>query len=161
MIRKTNFEDIVELYQKFGLDADRQAVPSFLSDDLQRYRLSHLVEELGEYAEAVGSLEIADHLYQISRKCRDCNIVKPYGMRSLPEAADSLVDLSVLTLGTAYLHSFPWQACWAEVQRANLAKERAAPDGSNSKRGSKHDIIKPSDWTPPNIEKVLENSRGK
>ena len=49
-----------------------------------------------------------------------------------------------------------WEAGWDEVQRANMAKVRAAEDGSDSKRGSSWDVVKPDGWRDPDLEAVLQ-----
>lgn len=45
--------------------------------------------------------------------------------------------------------ALPWGECWDAVQQANMAKVRAASDGSNSKRSSPFDVIKPTGWVSP------------
>lgn len=51
-------------------------------------------------------------------------------------------------LAAGYLGA-PWERCWNHVQLANMAKERAAPDGSNSKRSTGFDVVKPEGWKAP------------
>jgi len=46
----------------------------------------------------------------------------------------------------------PWDACWRLVQDANMRKVRAAPDGSNSTRGSSMDVVKPAGWIAPDAD---------
>jgi len=46
----------------------------------------------------------------------------------------------------------PWEACWAVVQKANMTKVRAGKDGSDSKRGSAWDVVKPPGWRGPEDE---------
>ena len=75
--------------------------------------------------------------------------------QDLPKIADALVDLVYVALGTAHLHGFPWAALFAEVQRANMTKERAKPDGSDSARGSSFDVVKPEGWRGPAMVEVL------
>jgi hypothetical protein len=50
----------------------------------------------------------------------------------------------------AAMMSVPWPECWRHVQAANLAKVRAAADGSDSKRSSTWDVVKPAGWVSPN-----------
>lgn len=52
---------------------------------------------------------------------------------------------------TAVRMSVPWDACWRHVQEANLAKRRAAADGSDSKRRTPWDVVKPAGWVPPDF----------
>lgn len=53
-------------------------------------------------------------------------------------------------------YNWPMDAAWDEVQRANMAKERAKPDASNSKHKSGQDIVKPEGWVAPDIDKVVD-----
>ena len=69
---------------------------------------------------------------------------------------DALLDLVYVAMGTAHLQGYPWEAGWTEVQEANMAKVRAAKDGSDSKRGSQYDVVKPDGWQPPDIDFLLE-----
>jgi predicted HAD superfamily Cof-like phosphohydrolase len=50
---------------------------------------------------------------------------------------------------TAALMNVPWNNCWRHVQAANMRKVRAQPDGSDSKRGSGFDVVKPKGWCAP------------
>lgn len=47
-----------------------------------------------------------------------------------------------------------WVELWADVQRANMSKERAVR-ASDSKRGSTYDVIKPAGWVPPQTEAII------
>ena len=47
-----------------------------------------------------------------------------------------------------------WDELWADVQRANMSKERVLRQ-SDSKRGSTYDVIKPAGWVPPGTEEII------
>jgi predicted HAD superfamily Cof-like phosphohydrolase len=47
-----------------------------------------------------------------------------------------------------------WDEMWADVQRANLSKERALK-AEDSKRGSVWDVYKPKNWVGPRTEEIL------
>lgn len=47
-----------------------------------------------------------------------------------------------------------WDILWADVQRANMAKERALR-ADQSKRGSTYDVIKPAGWIAPRSEELV------
>jgi predicted HAD superfamily Cof-like phosphohydrolase len=131
---RSNFDDVGDFHQVFDLDnaTHHPPRPHVLDADLMAFRVKFLYEELRELEDAYAEADIA-------------------GM------FDALIDLAYVTFGLAHLMGLPWQLGWNEVQRANMMKERAASDGSNSKRGSAYDVIKPPGWTPPNIRAILES----
>lgn len=145
---KSNFEDVQDFHDRFGLSAQRPGSPSFLSDELQRFRLGFLIEELSEYAKEVGAVEMAITLGTLAIDARTARLL-PEKDRSLVKAFDALLDLNVVSHGTADFHGFPWQRGWEIVHACNMAKRRARPDGSDSKRGSPDDVVKPVGWVGP------------
>ena len=120
--------DIRLFHEKFGFVFPE--VPRDLTEEEFQFRFKFLHEELREYGDAVAE-----------------------GNRA--NALDSLVDLVVVAIGTAYLHGFPFAEAWRRVMEANMAKVRAT-DESQSKRGSKLDIVKPEGWTPPNHDDLAD-----
>jgi len=133
---QSNFDDVGDFHQKFGLDntthllAGPRDVP--LQGELIQFRMKFLQEELAEFEEGMAEGDLA-------------------------KMADALVDLAYVAFGTAHVLGLPWQALWDDVQRANMTKERAAADGSNSLRNSSFDVIKPAGWRPPETQRVLED----
>lgn len=123
------FKDICTFHRTFKLTYDGPARQ--LPDDLKEFRIKFMHEELAEYekASADGDLE---------------------GM------LDALVDLVYVAMGTAYLQGFPFEEAWDEVQRANMRKVKAGPNGEGSKRGNPNDVVKPEGWTAPDIAAVLQ-----
>lgn len=125
------FRDVGNFHRKFALDtSDDNPGPKAWNDEMLAFRSKFMEEELDEFYE--GRAE-HDHA----------------------KMADALIDLVYVAMGTAHLLGYPWEQLWAEVQAANMQKQRARNDGSDSKRGSSLDVIKPAGWTPPNIEGVL------
>lgn len=55
----------------------------------------------------------------------------------------------------AMMH-LPWEKCWRHVQNANMAKKRAETDGSDSKRGTPWDVVKPEGWIAPDAKIAME-----
>jgi predicted HAD superfamily Cof-like phosphohydrolase len=77
----------------------------------------------------------------------------------LEEALDGLVDLAYVLFGTVYLHGFGpvFAEAWRRVHEGgNMTKVRAALDGSNSKRGSSLDVVKPAGWEKPTHSDLVE-----
>ena len=125
------FDDVVAFHAKFELDHPGVAPPSLPDLDTYFYRRNFLLEELFELERA-------------------------HAAGNLSEFADALVDLIYVALGTASLAGLPFNEHWAEVQRANMTKERAASSSDpRSKRKHHLDVVKPAGWTAPNHEPIL------
>lgn len=128
----SDFTDVGDFHRKFGLQtSDELPGPTRVDENLINFRLGFLKEELREFEEAI---EEGDHA----------------------KAFDALIDLNYVSLGTAHLLGYPWEEGWEMVQRANMQKQRAAADGSDSKRGSSFDVVKPPGWLPPDIAQLLD-----
>lgn len=60
---------------------------------------------------------------------------------------DAIIDLIYFALGRLYLMGVPIEACWDEIQRSNMSKERKA-----GKRGkAKESAFKGKDYQPPDL----------
>lgn len=132
----SDFTDVGDFHRKFGLHTSDDAPgPTGAENDAEliNFRIKFLSEELEEFE--LG-WDQDDHA----------------------QMADALIDLVYVAMGTAHLLGYPWEQLWSDVQAANLAKERAASDGSNSKRGSSFDVVKPEGWTPPDTAAVLRRN---
>lgn len=131
----SDWENVGAFHAKFGLDhaLDNETKPRMITKDVVKFRYEFMKEELQEFN--LGAFE-----------------------NDLAQMADALVDLVYVALGTAHLMGLPWDALFAEVQRANMTKQRATSvEESQAGTGRGHilDVIKPPGWTPPNIEGVL------
>ena len=126
------YQDLVDFHLKFGLIGP--PVPQLLDQETFLFRVKFLHEELTEFKKA-------------------------HRRGDLVEAADGLIDLVYVAMGTAYLMGLPWDRLWAEVQRSNMAKERAVKV-EQSKRGSTLDVVKPVGWIPPRLEQILLEAAG-
>ncbi len=123
------FELVGEFHRRFDLTHVSDGPPRQLTPHEFEFRDKFMQEELDEYREAVATGDMA-------------------------KAADALVDLVYVALGTAHLHRFPFDDVFTEVQRANMTKVMAT-SAEESKRGSQLDVIKPAGWTPPDVEGIL------
>jgi predicted HAD superfamily Cof-like phosphohydrolase len=148
---ESNFDDVGNFHEKFGLDnvTYGNAGPREVSKKLLEFRMRFLIEELEEFVEAVGYKLVGDSWGNIS--IQEVNSEFP----DHAQAFDALLDLTYVAMGTAHLEGYPWQQGWDRVQRANITKERAKPDGSNSARNSSFDVVKPAGWTAPDIAGLL------
>lgn len=118
-------KDIEDFHKKFGLIYDGK--PRELPSAISDFRTDFLYEEVDEYA----------------------HINAP-----LHDKLDALVDLVYVALGTSYLHGFDFREAWRRVHASNMAKVRALTP-SDSKRGSVYDVVKPPDWTPPDLTDLV------
>lgn len=145
-----NFEDVGFFHEQFGLpSANNEASPQQVDTELLLFRIKFMFEELFEFLEAVGVRIHFDDSGQME--------LITVGKKNIDHAQsfDSLLDLVYVAMGTAHVFGYPWQRGWMLVQLANMSKERAAKDGSNSKRESSFDVIKPEGWQPPDIGGLL------
>ena len=152
---RSDFDSVGDFHRKFGLPATQEprrmtptlaerTQPRVVDDSTARFRLLFLIEELREIAKGYG-VEMNIVLHRIEGAPQD-----------LPAIADGLVDLVYVALGTAHLHGLPWPELFAEVQRANMTKERATGSGDErSTRGHSLDVVKPAGFTPPRIVETL------
>jgi predicted HAD superfamily Cof-like phosphohydrolase len=125
------FDDVGEFNKKFDLPHATDESPRLLNMDLLMFRINFMQEELREFVEATDR-------------------------RDIVEAADALVDLVYVALGTAHMMHIPFDACWQEVQRSNMDKVRAngAADPL-SKRKHALDVVKPEGWKPPDLKSII------
>ena len=131
----SHYNDVRDFHLKFGVpteaDVDHPQLPS---RDVVSYRKNFLQEELDEFEFATENGDLAN-------------------------AADALLDLVYVAYGTALLMGISpdcWNELWNDVQRANMAKERATgADDSRSKRSHSLDVVKPEGWVGPNGTAIL------
>jgi predicted HAD superfamily Cof-like phosphohydrolase len=119
--------DVKAFHEKYRLQMSN--VPALLSHELFEFRSKFLQEEVDEF--------IAAHQ-----------------RGDLPEAADALIDLAYVLHGTALLMGLPWPQMWTLVHEKNMQKIRVIRD-TDSKRGSRFDVIKPEGWEPPNHRLII------
>ena len=121
--------DVHDMHSSYGFKVNYQ--PTLISFKEFQDRVHHLEEELDELKMAI--------------------------LRGdLSEIADALVDIVVITKGTAVMTGLPWNDLWKEVHRANSEKV----PGINPKRPEHDfDLIKPPGWVAPRIQQILNNSK--
>lgn len=124
---QTNFDDVKAFFERF--EVPYAVRPQLLDHETYKFRVARLAEELNEFMEA-------------------------HDGGDLEGAADALVDLSYIVLGTALCMGLPWQLLWDEVQRANMSKVHAERP-EDSKHGTTLDVIKPEGWKAPDHSAAL------
>lgn len=132
------YKNLREFHEKFGLEYNGK--PRLLPEELAKFRILFMREELKEYTE----------------------IPDPYSItQQLEDQLDALVDLVYVALGTAYLHGFDFNEAWNRVHAANMEKVRALR-AEDSKRGFIFDVVKPPGWMPPtHIDLVMDHAHRK
>lgn len=124
------YEDVRAFHAKFGL-VDPES-PTWLTDEEMGFRVKFMQEELQEFRDAVAAQDMV-------------------------KAADSLVDLAYVVLGTSARMGLPHDDIHALVHMANMRKQRAT-SVEQSTRGSTLDVIKPEGWVSPegDIKELLD-----
>lgn len=153
---KTNFDLVTEFHQKFGLEYD--GPPRDLEDDLILFRIGFLLEELAEYAIAAGFANLGEGLENEAGLIQERNhhLCVRNDDRDPEKMLDSLVDLSYVADGTAYLHGFDFDEAYERVHLANMQKIRVDSETlEGSVRKSKFDVVKPPGWTPASLADLV------
>ena len=70
--------------------------------------------------------------------------------RTRTDDLDALIDILVVTIGAIHSAGFNGESAWQEVMRSNFDKIDPVT-GKIRKRGDGK-ILKPDNWTPPNLE---------
>lgn len=109
------YHDVVEFHQQI-LGVFPEGSPTLHSQEWITERMRFLTEEVNEYYEAGMTGDIVGTVHE-------------------------LLDVVYVALGTLYMLEVPVEACWALVQRANMAKVKGT-----TKRGNKIDATKPEGW---------------
>lgn len=128
------YSDVGEFHRKFNIPAyDPRKPCKFPSAEIMAYRLRFLKEEFEE-------------------------LEKAWKEGDLPEALDAIADLVYVALGTAHYLNMPFPQVWVEVQRSNMdrvlcTKENCPPD----KQYRADMVIKPPNWKPPQIARIIED----
>jgi predicted HAD superfamily Cof-like phosphohydrolase len=115
------FSDVGAFHEKV-IGLEQSMGPTLIGEKFGLERFRFLMEEADEYFEATVRGDMVG-------------------------AIDGLVDTIYVALGTLWqmgIDEKTFNACWAAVQKANMAKERGV-----TKRGNQFDAVKPSGWVGP------------
>jgi predicted HAD superfamily Cof-like phosphohydrolase len=154
---RTNFQDVGDFHEKFGLPVAAETAPCVPDRSTLSFRIGFMAEELAEFCEAVGYYTASDELKVVIAGLRAGRLRQSVtSCPDLCQALDALIDLNYVSCGTAHFMGLPFDEGWAEVQRANMSKERAtSAKDPRSVRGSALDVIKPEGFVPPNHEPAI------
>tara|TARA_R100000234_G_scaffold46829_1_gene28002 strand:- start:22401 stop:22841 length:441 start_codon:yes stop_codon:yes gene_type:complete len=136
--------DIQWFHEKMGLSYDGR--PRMLSPKFMKARIDHMQEELNEFHFAfLGRPKNMDlDMYMSESHCSTPD------KETMHELLDALVDLTYVTLGTAYLMGFDFDEAWNRVHAANMQKV------PKSTERSEHDVVKPEGWQPADLEDLCQ-----
>lgn len=140
-----SYERVREFHETFGHPvADKPVVPA---DDRTRLRLSLILEEALELADAMGffTQEVREYI----DKMVDYG---PVVEGDLIGIADALGDLDYVVNGAALEHGIDLPVVTAEIHRSNMTK--LGPDGKPIYREDGK-ILKGEGYEPPQLEKIL------
>lgn len=121
------FSDTMDFQKQYGLWDN--SVRGFLKHDNMLVKIGHMVEELTEIRNA-------------------------YEMQNLEEFCDGILDLIYVAAGTLNLMNMPAIELWNDIHLRNMNKIRAT-SGNTGKRGSTFDVIKPTGWSSPRTEDII------
>lgn len=145
-----------EFHFKFRITQLENQTPAFLNYELASFRINFMLEELREYAEACGF---------VYDKEQGKFVINEFGKMDLEKAFDGLIDLQYVLSGTVRMHGFHtrrsgeafsrFEDGFMRVHEKNMMKQPALKDGSDSKRNSPYDIVKPEGWVPASLVDLL------
>lgn len=118
---------LIEFHKKFGRTINIK--PTLVSEKDASLRANLIIEEAQEFLTAT----------------KERNII---------EIADAIADLLYVVYGAAVTYGIDAQAVFTEVHRSNMTK--IWEDGTIHHREEDGKIIKPSTYSPANIENVLK-----
>lgn len=154
----SSIHDVGAMHKKFGFPVNEK--PGILDDEFMQMRLNFILEEVMELADAAGFELFIDADEGTIPKFQRNKEAKPH----LEDCLDALVDITVVTLGTADLMGFAshvplsssskwssiWWEAWSRVMQANIKKEKG-----KTSRGHEIDLVKPRGWEKPRFEDLL------
>ena len=73
------------------------------------------------------------------------------------EIADGVIDLIVVLIGYGFSRGWPMQELWSRVHASNMAK--VDPETGLVRRREDGKVLKPDDWTAPDLGPVISNYR--
>lgn len=114
-----------------------------ISDTDRVLRARLVLEEVMEFVEAMGcDVDFSNKI----------GVVDAGRAVDLVEAADAMVDIMVVTVGSSHTLGVNLGPCWQEVMQTNWAK---FPNGEvlHDETGK---ITKPEGWLPPDLAPILE-----
>lgn len=158
---RSYFADVGAFNDKFKLPVAAKTALRNLDEDLVKYRVRFMIEELVEFCDAQGLPWVATELAATMRRVAESTWHPPIEGHGQADGGDALVDLIYVALGTAHFMGLPFEDMWEEVQRANLSKKRVA--GKRDKRSKrKHalDLYKPKGWRGPDHWPALIRKAG-
>lgn len=152
-------QDIKEFHMKFtGLGEHRPTGPQELPDELALFRIGFMIEELAEYANNSGFVNIGQSLNELHDHIKNESrwlIKRNEGGRDLHEQFDGLIDLVYVAIGTAYHHGVDFDEGWRRVHEVNMQKV-LAKSADESKRGYRFDVVKPKNWRPADLSDLVK-----
>lgn len=125
--------------------------PAMPSMELRLLRVRLLLEEVVEFAQAVG-VDVQVAMMDGNAVVFEVDPAIDHSKVNLVEAADGLGDIRYVTDGANLVFGFPGEAVLAEIHRSNMSK--LGEDGRPILREDGK-ILKGPNYTPPNIAKVL------
>jgi predicted HAD superfamily Cof-like phosphohydrolase len=133
-----------EFHERMGCDVADE--PTMLTPQQARLRLALMIEEVGEYAAAMGSDGLT-----VSRLRNTIGWLQDdafNGPTDLVAAADGLGDIRYVVDGTAVAMGIPIEAVVEEIHRSNMTKTPGLTRADGK-------VLKGPAYQPPRIAEIL------
>lgn len=146
--------DVAAFHRKFGVPCPER--PGWPSQERIDLRVRLIAEEFCEFLRDCG-LDYTLHIerwFDVNEGALDLVFAshtdreEPSPVANFPKAADALIDLEYVILGTHNEFGINSNPLWAEVQAANLSKS-----GGGEREDGK--ILKGPEFKPPQIDRLL------
>lgn len=151
---RSNFQKVAEFHRAFSLPVE--TTPCIPEDAAVRLRLSLLLEECYELAEAVCQQPGASQqrflktLHQARAQLEELADFQV----DLVAVADALTDINYVTYGAGHTFGVDLDATSEEVHRSNMSKLGANGQPVKDARGK---VLKGPDYQPPDLSRVLRS----
>lgn len=144
------FEEVEELCEALFVKADPTIVVPQILDNVVTEEIledKEIVLPADIYIQGFNSLFalIEEHIAQMTDEDLEVDIV---------EVADALADINYVVNGSAHTFNLQLDTLTTEVHRSNMSK--LGEDGKPIYRANDHKVVKGPNYTPPNIQSVLD-----
>lgn len=144
----SDFQAMVRLFHEAS-GQEVASAPTLGTEALRALRCRLLLEEVLEFIEASGCVIVHKGDGRMGVES-----MPTFDAPDMARMAHELADVQYVVAGAAVALGFPLEKVFAEVHAANMRK---APGGKVERRADGK-ILKPADWRPADVAKLLEET---